>query len=593
MTSTASDTSLLNGMEQQFDNAGAGNTGSDVLSDVNASALLDAEVNTLSEQGYTVSVDTTDQPTVDAGPFSMPLYDWQDDVVATQGGSLTAAADNVTESGVIAGKIAATAALVEDSNMAPLNAHNYAGISVDRMLGVLILDEAKQDYSQMVVKEQDEANPQAAHAATRYIEFSNGGTVAQSSAALQAAAATASMQAAENSFASSTFSTTEGQSDLAQVIAAASASSGPSNQAGIDLTHVTSATATTNAGGNALIGTVVTTVANGVEFTYTTAYSTTVPAESTVVVATGSNAQLTATGTAFSVNGNDNFVSDSQAAAITLDGAGNTLVSTVSGGLVEVEGSGALLVLNGGATHVVGAGSGTRLFNGSGSLDYSAPPGTLVLGSGSATIAGSDTVFGGTGTIAYQGAGGTGDVIGGASGHDTISAAQNGWFAGGSQGMNLIVGSNSGQGTVLQAGGAGDHLIGGTQGGDYFLAGAGNETLTGGNAAGTQAIFGGTGQDLVQLGSANAIINTSTGAMSITGAGTSAIYEATNGGALTLNASGGTQDVHGFRVGTDHVNLSGGGWTEVQSGGSTILSSAHTGTVYRLEGVSAGLGSLG
>ena len=104
------------------------------------------------------------------------------------------------------------------------------------------------------------------------------------------------------------------------------------------------------------------------------------------------------------MNGNDNFVSDSQAAAITLDGAGNTLVSTVSGGLVEVEGSGALLVLNGGATHVVGAGSGTRLFNGSGSLDYSAPPGTLVLGSGSATIAGSDTVFGGTGTIAYQGA---------------------------------------------------------------------------------------------------------------------------------------------------------------------------------------------
>ena len=145
---------------------------------------------------------------------------------------------------------------------------------------------------------------------------------------LQQAAATGSVQTAEDLFGTYTFYFDKGQSFLHEVEAAAGQAGGPSDSLAIDLAHVTNATATTDTSGNALTGTVITTSSDGVQITYTTAYSTTVPAESTVVAATGSNAQLTAAGTAFSVNGNDNFVSDSQAAAITLDGAGNTLVST-------------------------------------------------------------------------------------------------------------------------------------------------------------------------------------------------------------------------------------------------------------------------
>ncbi len=250
-----------------------------------------------------------------------------------------------------------------------------------------------------------------------------------------------------------------------------------------------------------------------------------------------------------------------------------------------------LVLVNASDTAITGSG-GATVFGSSSYLSFNASPGLLVLGAGGATIAGSDLVFGGTGTIDYFGTSGVGDVIGGRSGHDTISAASSGWFEGGSQGMNLIQGSNSGLGTVLQAGGAGDHLVGGAAGGDYFLAGSGNETLTGGNNTGTQVMFGGIGTEVVQLGVGHAIIDTGTGTMSITGAGYSTIWEAATGGSLTLNASAGIQAVYGFRVGVDAVNLSGGGWSDTQSNGTTTLTSALTGTTYHLHGVLAPLGAL-
>ena len=160
--------------------------------------------------------------------------------------------------------------------------------------------------------------------------------------------------------------------------------------------------------------------------------------------------------------------------------------------------------------------------------------------------------------------------------------------------MNLIVGSNSGQGTVLQAGGAGDHLIGGTQGGDYFLAGAGNETLTGGNAAGTQAIFGGTNgtgsgaarqreRDHQHLDRGD--VDHRCGHLcDLRG------DERRRADAQCVGRHAGC--VNGFRVGTDHVNLSGGGWSDTQQNGSTILHNSVTGTTYDLHGVVAGIGAF-
>ena len=63
------------------------------------------------------------------------------------------------------------------SNLTQIDAGNYAGISVERMLGDVLLDVSKQDYSQMIVKEQDEAAPKPAGMATPFILFQNGGTV--------------------------------------------------------------------------------------------------------------------------------------------------------------------------------------------------------------------------------------------------------------------------------------------------------------------------------------------------------------------------------------------------------------------------------
>ena len=119
------------------------------------------------------------------------------------------------------------------------------------------------------------------------------------------------------------------------------------------------------------------------------------------------------------------------------------------------------------------------------------------------------------------------------------------------------------------AGGNGDTITGGSNGGDYFIAGAGNETLTGGNLVGTDYMFLAGGNDTLRLTGPTAV-DTGTGSASIDlTAGTSTVYGGSGGGDL-FTAAAGTLDVYGYRNGTDGIGGSVSGL--VWNGQSTTVS---------------------
>ena len=133
----------------------------------------------------------------------------------------------------------------------------------------------------------------------------------------------------------------------------------------------------------------------------------------------------------------------------------------------------------------------------------------------------------------------------------------------------MLVGSNSGRGTVLDAGGNGDRLTGGSNGGDYFVGGSGNETLTGGNAVGTDYLFLGSGFDSVIL-SGTSIADTGSGYANIVSAGAARVFGGT-GHADSFSATSGTLDVYGYRPGIDRIVV--GVASTSHRGGNTIPAS--------------------
>lgn len=300
-------------------------------------------------------------------------------------------------------------------------------------------------------------------------------------------------------------------------------------------------------------------------------FSQSINASETVV---GNHNSVTDAGGGLSLQGNDNSViGTAQMSSDILTGSGDDLFDQAAAGSnrsVSLSGSNDTLVLGSASTTVTGAATGTDIFSGSGSLDYAADGGTLILG-GAASITGAAAntiVFGGAGTISYTGANGDDDVISGIGSATIQAGSGGGWYQGGSNGNNLIFGSNSGVGTVLAAGGNGDTIQGGSSGGDFFLAGSGNETLLGGNSGGTQTIRLGSGADAVQTGTANSIIDTGTGSATINDFGSSIVYGGT-GQSDVFTATAGHMDVVGFRAGTDHV--SGSIATSSVQGSNTIL----------------------
>jgi len=129
-----------------------------------------------------------------------------------------------------------------------------------------------------------------------------------------------------------------------------------------------------------------------------------------------------------------------------------------------------------------------------------------------------------------------------------------------------------------------------------LVAGAGNETLNGSASAGVNVLYGGTGGDSVMLGAGNDSFIGGAGTATIQmGSGSAAIFAGAGAMLLSFDAldiaaragQPGSDIVVGFRVGTDHLALS-GSLSVTQDGSNAGMTSLtlSDGTQVHLAGVS-------
>lgn len=596
----------------------------DVVTLINESPNLVAEINAIdalldSAGGQATIVLTPNSQEGGGAYYRTPqisissLVSYDDSTRPYIGGSFTADHDGLTPAAVFVGLLAHEGGHYLDAQIAPLFAPGpLRGLSLDQAVITEFASEGKATYDQYVAKAQvDAAN---GGAGTGY--FASGGTIQQDDDQLRLVSRIADQGQAESYLGSQYWNVAVRGGTYLSTFWTQFGGQGAINYLGIDQKTITNVTEQTDDTGT-LIGASIQTAGLDYTFSYSAQGSETVSVLNSAGVqlyseafnATGSPVYMLTryqSGGSFAqgvnasetVVGNGNTVTDSGTAlAIQGDHNNMILVAKASTGIVTgssndvfdhgaaggtrsltVAGAGDILVLGPSATTVTGGATGTEVFSGSGALNYAADGGTLIL-SGSASITGASAntiVFGGSGAFSYKGATAYDDVIA-SSGSATISAgAGGGWYEGGSNGHNLITGSNSGLGTVLAAGGNGDTIQGGSSGGDYFLAGTGNETLLGGNAVGTQTMFLGSGSDVVLTGAAASIIDTGTGSATINDFGSAIVYGGT-GRADAYTAAAGHMDVVGFRVGMDHVT--GAVASGSAQGGNTMLNLSDGATI--------------
>ena len=504
-------------------------------------------------------------------------------------GSFTSSQDSVTPAAVFVGILAHEGEHYLDAQAAGLfQGGNLSGMSIDQALVTEFASEGKAAYGQYAQKAQiDGAN---GGTGTAYFEAAN--TLQQSSDELRLVARITDQGQAESYLGSQFWDVHVGSGTYLSTYWSYFGAQGTINYLGISEATITNVTEQTNDSG-VLVGATIQTATLDYSFTYSgtgvesvsvtnsagmlqyteafnatgsTVYdlsryqsggifTQTTNANETVY---GNSNNVTDSGTALGLQGDHNdLIHNAQAANDFLTGNANDLFDqAASGSTLELNLAGAsdIIVLGSSAANLTGSATGSEVFGGTGALDWLGNGGTLIL-DGSATIDGSSAstvVFGGSGAFRYNGTGGYDDVIA-STGSATIQAGSGGgWYEGGTNGHNLITGSNSGLGTILAAGGHGATIQGGTSGGYYFLAATGNETLLGGNAVGTQTMFLGSGSDVVETGTASSIIDTSTGSALINDFGSTIVYGGT-GQADTFTAAAGHMDVVGFRAGTDHV----------------------------------------
>ena len=248
----------------------------------------------------------------------------------------------------------------------------------------------------------------------------------------------------------------------------------------------------------------------------------------------------------------------SPSSSMTVFASAGTLDFANGGGSGLVVGTGSpVLDMTGGTS-----GSTLLAFTGTGETTYRGGTGAdeIISGGGDMSLmggtGGSLLVFGGAGTLNLTG-GGESDMIIGGVGAETISAGVGAVF-GGTGGSMLFA---SGAGTFLAGNVSGDRLGASTAGGDILAGGAGSETLAGAGAANGDLIFAGTGADLVSLGLGADTFAGGAGSDTIqAGAGNATLFLGSGGASLlgfTAGSTGGTDTISGFRVGTDHLGLSG------------------------------------
>jgi len=189
-----------------------------------------------------------------------------------------------------------------------------------------------------------------------------------------------------------------------------------------------------------------------------------------------------------------------------------------------------------------GAGQAT-IFAGSGSTDYVGNGGSaLIFGSGDSAGGGLLSVLGGTGAVTVFG--GTGSLT----------------AFGGSAGGNLLVGGTGN--SVLVGAGSSDTLIASGVGTTALVAGDGNDTLFGGTG-GTTNMYLGAGNDVVNAGTGMEYIQFGAGASTVFGGGGQDVYG-------VLSADSGTNVVVGFDASKDFISLQG---FDASVTGSTVLAS--------------------
>ena len=222
----------------------------------------------------------------------------------------------------------------------------------------------------------------------------------------------------------------------------------------------------------------------------------------------------------------------------------------------------------------------------------------LIGGKGNMTVNGGDggslTVFGGTGLLDFVGGHNDHETVVGGIGAETIHAAASGGdYFGGSGGSQMFA---TGPGSFLIGDVSGDVLTASAYGGDGLVAGAGNETLNGAGSLYENVLFGGTGADTVMLGHGADTFVGGAGTVTIAmGSGSAAIFAGTGAMLLQFDAStmastsrAALDYVGGFKVGLDHLRLSGGIGvaSATAAGGSTALALTD-GTHIVLAGVTA------
>ena len=316
-----------------------------------------------------------------------------------------------------------------------------------------------------------------------------------------------------------------------------------------------------------------------------------------VILGAGDTLSLTGDRNTILLAGEDGAGGNGAGESVTLSGSQDRLFGGAHPAELRLTLSGAAstVVLTGGHATISGAGAGTTVFGGGSDVDYGGGGGILVMGSGAATVAGAaegarETVFGGASGLLYQGGQEYADVVGGAGSCTIRAGIGGGWYGGSIAGNNAL--TATGAGTVLAAGGGGDTLVGASGGGAYLIAAAGNETLRGGNQTGESVVFLGSGADLLVAGPGGSIVDTGTGTVTMYGGGGhDQVWAGSGGGDVFVAGVGGQLEIHGFRIGTDH--LLGGGQAvadAARTGGGTLFTLS-SGATIMLAGVDAAPGT--
>lgn len=516
------------------------------------------------------------------------LVNYDDSGKPYAGGSFTSSFDALTPAATFVGILAHEIGHWLDANLAPIYTQKLlTHYSIEQSVATEFASEGKAAYSQYLSKQQiDSAN---AGVGTGLFHASN--SLQQDSDELRLVSGISDVGQAQSYLGSQFWNVNVNGGTYLSTMWSGYSNGGSVNYLGIDYTTITNVTVQLNDAG-AMIGSTLRTADLNYTFSYGAigsetasilnsagnllytevfndsgaaifdlarsqsngSFTQTSQADETVA---GDSNVVTDAGNSLVMRGSGNYLMGVTAANDTIIGNGNVYFGhSAASSSVQLSMSGRAneAVLGAGAATISGSAVNSTVFGGAGALHYDGDGGTLVL-NGAATVAGAaanTVVFGGTGTLIYDGSSGYDDVIM-STGSATITAgAGGGWYEGGSNGFNLIRGSDSGQGTVLDAGGNGDTVTGGIHGGDYLLAGIGNETLIGGNDSGTQTMFLGGGSAMVTTGTASSIIDTGTGSAYIKNLGHGVVYGGT-GQADVYTAGAGHMDIVGFRVGTDHV----------------------------------------